>query len=743
MKLYDDEIEMPSVNEKYGSVIVRTLIIAVTILLCALFTFLNYQRDNSDNDIQSFNIGNVWTAPDLVAGYNFAIIKPDQQYRAEIQNAKDSISPIFIKDTYAESNLIGRINDIVDDLLESNDSTLINYVSADKIHRFFMQSENVRSREATKIRFQLIPFIQNIYKRGYVNRQPDSVSLNDFITVRTLPNNEYVVEKESVYNKQKYSVALQEFTIGVFNQETAELITSIIFKISQPNLIFSEALTDEAENYAEHSVRQTLGIVHKDEIIIKNNERITEENLQKIKSYSIADEAQGSSTFSYLKIVGNIGHAAIQCSILFLYLFIGRKKIWHNNYKMAVLSVPLVITAFLGWLTFQLQSSIANVPFEYLVLIPALSMFVAIIFDSRTAFRATVSMALIIAGVRGNDYFLGLTMLFTGTIAAYAVKDIQDRTQIFTSIIFIFIGFTLSIFAIGLERGYGISMMAPQLFLALINAIIAPVITFLLLLFINRYNHTFMNNLWLQTYTNKEHPIITELKEKAPGTYEHSRQIGMLGAACATAIDANPLLITVGAMFHDIGKMLHPEIYTENKEYYKAAGDPYKDMTPLESARTIMQHVTEGAKLARSISLHQSIIDFIEQHHGTTLVKHFYNVAVNEAKEKHIKVDENDFRYPGPKPQNKETAILMIADFAEAISKSAKDIEQFDALFQTNLKERILDGQFDEANITLNEIRTIANVLLDEIKGKLSTRVQYATLDESEDKDEQQPTEDH
>jgi putative nucleotidyltransferase with HDIG domain len=295
-------------------------------------------------------------------------------------------------------------------------------------------------------------------------------------------------------------------------------------------------------------------------------------------------------------------------------------------------------------------------------------MFVAIVFDSRTAFYTTVSMSLILAGVRGNDYFIGLTMLFTGSIAAYAVRDIEDRMQIFFSVIFIFIGFILSIFVAGLERGYSFSIMMPQMLLGLINAITAPVITFTLLLVFNKYSKTIITNLKLKDYLEREHPLIKELHDKAQGTFEHSREVSRLAALIAKTINANVLLTQVGALFHDIGKAEHPDCFTENKEQYKTTN--YENLTPQERAKQIIAHISIGIEKAKQANLPQSIIDFIPQHHGTFITKHFFNVALNEAAETNAIVDENDFRYPGPIPQTKETSILMICDLAEAVSKS-------------------------------------------------------------------------
>ena len=709
---------------------IKILIIAGTILSCALFSFLNYRASIFDANIQNLNPGYFWTEPTLIANYSFPIYKSQAQLRAEIQNARDSVNPIFILDPYSETNIAERIKNLVEDMINSRDSVLRLYATNAKITTFFAQNEATQTREIAKITNQLIPFVQNIYKNGYINQPLEKFALNDIFSVRLLPNLEYFVLKSTIYDRQKYSISLQKFASEVFNSETSPLITEIIFNISQPNLTFSDELTAQAARNAELSVRKTLGIVNKNDVIVGSGEKLTEENIARIKSYNSANIAKEKdiTAISFWNIVGNIGHSAIHCSILFLFLVIIRKRIWAVNFHLLLLCLPLVLVSFLGWLTFQIQTVDPNAPFEYLIIIPAFTMFLAIVFDSRTAFYATVSMSLILAGVKGNDYFLGVTMLFTGTIAAYAVRDIQDRRQMFSSIIFIFIGFVLSIFTIELERGFDFSNVAPQLFLALINAITAPVITFALLLLINRYSKTITTNLKLREYLEHEHPILTELREKAPGTFEHSREVSQLAELAANSIGANSILVKVGALFHDIGKMVTPEYFTENKKQYVDIAT-HTELTPFQSTEIIKNHITNGIKKAEELELPQIIIDFIPQHHGTTLVKHFYNVALNNAKETGDDINQDDYRYPGPIPQSKETTILMLCDAAEAISKSVSDLKQFISIFDIIVEERIKDGQFANSNLTLHELNKIKEIIYNEMKGKIHTRTQYAAVE--------------
>ena len=709
---------------------IKITIIAITIIAVSILSFLNYKQSIVNSDMDMLRVGYYWTSPTLVADYNFSVYKSNIEYRGEVQNARDSVSPIFILDAFANSNLIDRVNYLVDCLRLKDETNLSTFATNSLITLFYQQHETIQSNEIRKINIHLLPFLQQVYNSGYSDQLKDRFKLNDLFTIRVYPNIEYSIEKALVYDNQRLSISLQNFCSATFNDITAPLIIEMFYKMLQPNLTYSEELTNRAMILAEQSVRKTLGMVHKGETIVKRGDRLTEQKINIIKSYTNSNIAKEDNGFILLKLLGNLGLSAIQYSILIMFIVMLRRKIWEDNFNLLILSSTVVIVSLLGWLTFQIQASNPDLPLEYLVLIPALSMFVAITFDSRTAFYTTVSMAMVLAGVRGNDYFIGLTMLFTGSIAAYSVRDIEDRSQLFSSIIFIFIGFVLSILVIGLERGSSFMSMMPQLFLTLINAITAPVVTFCLLLLFNKYNKTIITNIKLKEYLKKDHPLISELREKTQGTFEHSREVSHLATVVAQKIGANPILVQVGALFHDIGKIDTPSVFTENKEQYQL--EPHTNLTPQQSAKKIISHVTNGIEKAKQYNIPQVIIDFIPEHHGTFLVKHFYNVALNKAKDGEV-VDENDFRYPGPIPQSKEATIVMICDFAEAISKSSDNFDIFKNTFETNIEERLKDGQFNNSDISLRELEEIKEILYNEIKGKIHRRVKYAVAKNKEE----------
>jgi putative nucleotidyltransferase with HDIG domain len=380
----------------------------------------------------------------------------------------------------------------------------------------------------------------------------------------------------------------------------------------------------------------------------------------------------------------------------------------------------------LAWVSMEIPSSF---PLEYLIVVPAFSMLAAIVFDSRTGFYLTVTISLLVAGIRGADYITGVSLMFAGTLAAYTVKDIQNRTQMFQSIFFIFLGFLVPITAFNLERSMDMDIMIKQLILASVNSAISPLITFGMLILTERLSNI-ATDLRIQEFDSLNHPLLKKMSDIAPGTYQHTLSVATLAERCADAIGANPLLTKVGTYYHDIGKMSKAEYFTENQ---MDIGNKHDMLPPKKSAQAIRDHVSEGILLARQYKLPKRLIDFIPMHHGTTLIKHFYAKALEQAAEGET-VDQRDFRYPGPKPATKESAILMICDTAEAMSRiQVKDHSELENMIKNNIKERLLDGQFDECDITMKDLDVIKETILKDLISRGHQRVKYKEIPKTED----------
>jgi hypothetical protein len=340
-------------------------------------------------------------------------------------------------------------------------------------------------------------------------------------------------------------------------------------------------------------------------------------------------------------------------------------------------------------------------------------MLIAIVFDSRTAFYATITSALLLAAARGNDFNLAISFIFAGVLAAFTVRDIQNRTQMFRSIFFVIIGITFSIVVFDMQASVESSYTLTKIIFALINAAVSPIITYGILFFIE-HTTSFATDLRLKEFDDIGHPLLKKMNEIALGTYQHTINVAHLAERCAIEIGANPLLARVGAIFHDIGKVAKPEYFTENQ---KEIDNKLEHLPPRKAVEVIKKHVIDGIELAREYKIPERIIDFIPMHHGTGLIKHFYAKALEESNQ-NTDINEIDYRYPGPKPNSKETAILMICDSSEAISKVQNlSQEEIRNLIRKNIHEKFLDGQFNDSQLTFKELSVIEETVFKHLTG--------------------------
>jgi len=414
-----------------------------------------------------------------------------------------------------------------------------------------------------------------------------------------------------------------------------------------------------------------------------------------------------------------------------IYIFLFRKRIFYDNQKILLLSINIV---FLSFVTFLINQITIDAPIQLLIFIPAASMLLTIIFDSRIGFYTTVILALVTGALRGNDYSFMAANLFAGALSVYTVRDIKNRTQIFRSFQFILIAYITTILAFGFERFASWQSLFIEFAFAGSNALISPVLTYGLLIFFERF-FAITTDLTLLELSNFERPLLKDLASKTPGTFSHSMTIGTLVEAASEKIGANSLLARVGAYYHDIGKTLSPQTFVENQ---LSNDNIHESISPEESVAIILKHIEEGIKLAEESNLPQEIIDFISMHHGTMVLNFFYEKAKKLYGED--KVDINNYRYKGPKPNTKETAILMLADGCESATRAMKDAEKtkIENLIDNLIKSRIDDLQLNESPLTFSDITIIKECFKNVLVGQHHKRIRYPKQEQMENSKDQE-----
>ncbi len=691
----------------------------------------------------SYPVGTVWLNKDLVAPFSFAIYKDLRAYEDERTEAMRGAYPVIERHDELQKVALDSLHTLFRELTAAGnlharwmksrgrgDSLLFAQVSSPFAASLLPGEWNAWEKlaHATNRRFsigvletRLAAVLGEMYRIGIYD--PSKLKFHQTRMALRRGNEEDIIGRDKLVTPERaMNEALTFPAAWEIPDDARTLLHKILAAVVRPNLVLNEEATNEAIQAAEESVPRTLGIVEENERVVSKGDRITELTRLKLDSFRRARAERGSEFAEWKHWTGIVFHICLVLGLYGVYIYLFRKKIFHDNGKLIVISFIILIEAFLAYLSVVVNGP---APLEYLILVPAASMLLSIIFDSRVAFYGTVAIAFLVAGIRGNDYGFAMTSMIAGAMSAYTVRDIRNRTQIFRSLGFIFAAYALSIFALSLEQYDRVSEIFPRLSLALANAVCSPVLAYGLLIFFERV-FLVTTDLRLLELANLNQPLLRRLSEEAPGTFHHSLTIGNLAEAAADAIGANSILARVGGYYHDIGKILKPEYFVENQV---GPQNRHARLKPRMSALIIQSHVKEGVELGREYRLPEALLDFIPQHHGTGRISFFYDKALKQAARRPTKevINEEDFRYPGPKPQTREAAIIMLADSVEA---STRALSEFSPLrirqaIESITQQRFVEGQLDECELTLRDLSKIKDAFYTILLGIYHQRVVY------------------
>lgn len=704
----------------------KILIVVVTAII---ISFLFPKGESLESEV---TVGSIWIQDDLIAELSFPIIKQPQIYKEELTKAKNSVYPVFVSD---ESNVrnnrdsLRQLRRIMREEFSSIKKDKKNLTDA-----FPFLTENTKetfyslSEKNYRIFDQYFLDVENalseVNQRGMLDLPHDKITRN-IITIRT--GNVDRIDNKFHFLNRSSAITYIENAINKkpYRADVKKALVELAGYYLVPNMKFSQQLTDEELEIVQDKVSKYAGIVNENERIIAKHERVNPDTKLKIDSYKIAKGEIIGDGGLFLQWLGKFLHILSILILPSIYIFLFRKGIYQNNLKITIFAILIIWVALVTFLLNQISIPDAA---RLLIFIPTVSMLMTIIFDSRVGFYSTVITALICGALRGNDYPFVIMNVIAGVLSVYSVRDIKNRTQIFRSFMLILLGYAVTITAFGFERFESWQKIFIELSFAGTNALISPIFTYGLLIFFERiFNIT--TDLTLLELSNFDRPLLKDLARKAPGSFNHSLTMGTLAEAAAEIVGANPLLARVGAYYHDIGKTISPNYFVENQ---LTTSNIHEEISPEESAKIIQEHVTQGIQIAKDDKLPQEIIDFIPQHHGTTLIKYFYDKATKLHGDE--KIDQAKFRYPGPKPQTKETAIVMLADTCESAVRSIPDpdIEKVENLISNLINDRISDKQLDESPLTFGDIRKIKEVFGSILLGQHHRRIRYPKQEEME-----------
>jgi cyclic-di-AMP phosphodiesterase PgpH len=680
--------------------------------------------------------GTIWIHDDLIAPSSFPVRKDPELYKNELREAANSIYPVYLEDENGSRwrDSLDNYNNYLIRTIDSslNKSNLVNPTFLSQ--RSYAEFREQRQRElnlAVRNNFTMKEFLAAVsnaltivYREGIVSA--DNLKLSrDSIAVRR-GNIDRFETLENFFTVERAKEAVKNYIFNRnFPAEIEAALAEYAVNFVGPNITYNERMTKEEVDQAQSNVSEYSGIVNENERIIAKHDRVTKDARLKIESYKESKGETIGEEGLYFQLIGKFLHISFLIAMITIYFYLFRKKIFQNNLKVLLIAINFLFIAFLTYLTNRMD---VNAPVHYLIFLPASSMLLTIIFDSRVGFYSTVIMALIAAALRGNDYTFAATSLFAGALSVYTVRDIKNRSQIFRSFVFILIGYVTSVLAFGLERFAGPETILLDLAFAGSNALISPVLTYGLLIFFER-SFKITTDLTLLELSNFDRPLLKELARRAPGTFNHSMTMGTLAETAAEKINANPLLARVGAYYHDIGKTVLPQNFVENQLNNK---NIHENLTPEESINIIINHVKEGIELAVANGVPQEIVDFIPMHHGTTTIQFFYDKALKLYGPENVSID--DYKYPGPRPNTKETAVVMLADSCESAVRSIDnpDASKVENVINKIIKSRIDEGQLDDSPLTFSDINKIKDAFNTILLGQHHRRIRYPKQEEME-----------
>lgn len=670
--------------KKYSRQISHISLLAVCILLIAFFI----PREKSAS--YDFKEGAPWQHEQLIAEFSFQVAKSAEELKTEEEEVRKATKPYFIFNPDVSRNAEKALKGIL------SNSWIFNTIPG---------SENYTTQLKELYDYGIISdedaeFIKN---NGY----NEAISLNSN-RVETKSTREFISRSDAIKALSSNKSFMQK--LG-----TSLRVDSIV----KPNYFLDIKRTSNDISSRLAQIDSTLASIQKGQRIINYGDIIDHTAAQTIgqyltEAYNI-DNTGASKNQTYI-FIGQIIFVIISMLLLHAYLHIYQREVTANAYKYTF--TILAATAFpvlVGIVTGNDLGSILILPFAIVPLM--LCLFI----NNHTAFMVHLTTILICSTMLVARYEFILLQLTAGCSVILCMKELSSRLQMFRCVIITLLTYTLVYLCYSLITSASISQLSYLKFIYLAVSALLTLIAYPMMIVFEKTFH-FVSNVTLIELSNLNSKLLLKMSQEAPGTFQHSIQVSNLAAEGARAIGANSLLVRTGALYHDIGKTSNPIYFTENQN---GGINPHSAMTEIESAQTIIKHVTEGIEIAKHEGLPQSIQNFISTHHGLSKTGYFYISYKNAHPDEEI--DESLFTYPGPMPTTSEQAILMMADCVEAASHSIKEYteENISSMVDTIIDKQVNDKTYSKSPLTFKDIDTIKDVFKKRLMAIYHTRISY------------------
>ena len=719
----------------------------------------------------SYQLNDIANEP-IIAPFDFGILKTEQKLNKDLDEARNSVAYSFSRNQDFVDNQISAIdtffiylNDIytAHDLFISSQDSLYKYryepefesfqssfiadsttyvtLYSEFLNQYQFQIEKTQWDQLLGINESLteplnLELFKNQIKQICLNRWAEGIidePLENIFSadISIIQGGELVIAPTKNYNdiESAWKKNREEVNQIYDNELDIKSILSyeLINEFTKPNILFDKDLTESRQKERLDKVSRFQGTVLANELIVDTNNRITESVLLKLKSLQLESERRlgyEKAADKFREYLGAFFVVSILLFLLFSFFYIYRNEYFKDSKFLLLIGLLMYLIVFSSWIIVSYQLPV------YIIPIAMFSILLTVLLDTTVSLISSTILILLVSLLIGNDLDFAIIQFFISFIAILSVRKLRKRRQIIATMLTLVICSLFVFFSVMLFKGidfldYNYSTVG---YLAL-SSFLCPILAFgLVPLFESFFGIT--TDLSLIELLDYDQPLLKKLMEDAPGTHTHSVKVGTLAESCANAIGARALLCRVGSYYHDIGKIKKPEYYAENQ----TGENKHDSITPHMSAKILKQHVTDGLTLADEYGLPTIVKDFIKTHHAKNRMEFFYKKAL----ENDSKVDENEFRYPGPKPTSKETGIVMLAEAIEAQANSLKNptLEKFETMIDKAIRSRLEDGQLDECPLTMEDLQKIKgrrdgkHGLLPVLSGLYHSRPEYPSKDD-------------
>ena len=683
---------MNSINSQrqfsYKDLLYKCLIFVVTVSIISYFM----PKEGKFN--YDFELDTPWKYGLLQASFDFPIHKSEQQIQKEQDSLLVLYQPYFDVDKNVEKNMLLKLREDYNQHLKHS----------------LPSSDYIRHIERT---------LKHIYEKGVLSVQDAQLLSEDSIqTILLVDKN--VATSQPVDRLYSVKGAYEH----LLNADTLHYNKRILQACNLDNYLTSNINYDLEKSEASlqellSTVSPAKGVVQNGQKIVDRGEIIDQQTYDILNSLRHAWEKRSDTVQEiHLTFIGQtlLVSVLILCFMIFLELF--RKEYYQR--KRSVLLLFALIVFFPVILSIMVEENLSNVYVVPLAMIPII---IGIFLDSRTAFMAHTTIILICSIFLRYPHQFIILQMAAGMTAIYSLRELSQRSQLLRTALIVVISYAILYLAFELIQEDDLTKLNTRMYIYfVINGILLLFVY--PLLFILEKTFGFTSNVTLVELSNINNKLLRQMSEVVPGTFQHSLQMANLAAEAANKIGANSQLVRTGALYHDIGKMVNPAFFTENQTNV----NPHKNLSYEQSAQVIINHITDGIKLAEKHQLPKVIKDFIRTHHGKGVAKYFYISYKNEHPDEEIDIEK--FSYPGPNPFTKEQAILMMADAVEAASRSLSEYteESIGTLIEKIIDGQVSEGYFKECPITFKDIATVKALFKEKLKTVYHTRITYPEL---------------